>query len=157
MGGWWRERRRHRMSRRRSAERKRCSRSRFFLKGVIQAVLLFGSETWILNPCMERALGSLQHRVAQQINGRKPRMREEGGWEYPPLTSAMEEAGFEEIRVYIKNRQNTVAKYISTRKILYLCDQSVRRPGAWVSWRWWEKEGIKLWGVRERATAASDE
>ena len=59
-------------------------------------------------------------------------------WEYPPLAAAMEEAVFEEIGVYIKRRQNTVAQYIATRPILDLCERSVQRPGAWVSWRWWE-------------------
>ena len=50
---------------------------------------------------MERDLGSFQHRVAQQITGRQPRRREEGGWDYPPLAIAMYDAGFEEIGVYI--------------------------------------------------------
>ena len=38
--------------------------SGLFLKAVVQAVLLFGLETWVLTPRMERALGSFQHRVA---------------------------------------------------------------------------------------------
>ena len=35
-----------------------------FYKAVAQAVLLFGAETWVLTPRMERALDSFQHRVA---------------------------------------------------------------------------------------------
>ena len=42
----------------------------------------------------------------------------------------MEEAGFEEIGVYIKNEQNIVAQYIAMRPILDLCERSVQRPGA---------------------------
>ena len=61
----------------------------------------------------------------------------------------MEEAVFKDIGVYILKRQNTVAKYIATQTILDLCEQSVRRPGAWVSWRWWEQEGIDISGARE--------
>ena len=34
-----------------------------FSKAVIQAVLLFGAETWVLTPRMERSLSSFQHRV----------------------------------------------------------------------------------------------
>ena len=45
----------------------------------------------------------------------------------------MEEAGFEEIRTYVTRTQNTVAQYIATRRILDLCEQSARRPGACVS------------------------
>ena len=41
--------------------------SGMLFKVVVQAVLLFGSETWVMTPCMERALGSFQHRVAQRI------------------------------------------------------------------------------------------
>ena len=47
---------------------------------------------------------------------------------------AIEEAGFEEIGVYIQKRQNMVAQYIATRPILNLCEQSVWRPGTWNSW-----------------------
>ena len=35
-----------------------------FYKAVVQAVLLFGAEMWILTPRMERALDRFQHRVA---------------------------------------------------------------------------------------------
>ena len=66
----------------------------------------------------------------------------------------MEEAGFKEIRVYIQKMNNTVAQYIATRPILDLCERSVRRPGAWVSWRWWEQEGLNLEGAMEWAAAA---
>ena len=37
--------------------------SGYFYKVVAQAVLLFGEETWVINPRMERALDSFQHRV----------------------------------------------------------------------------------------------
>ena len=33
--------------------------SGMFLKAVVQAVLLFGSETWVITPCMGRALGGV--------------------------------------------------------------------------------------------------
>ena len=35
-----------------------------FYKAVAQAVLLFGVETWVLSPRMERALDIFQHRIA---------------------------------------------------------------------------------------------
>ena len=37
---------------------------RVVFKAVIQAVLFLGSEMWVLTPCMERYLGSFQHRFA---------------------------------------------------------------------------------------------
>ena len=35
-----------------------------FFKAVAQAVFLFGAETWILTPRMERDLDSFQHKIA---------------------------------------------------------------------------------------------
>ena len=46
-----------------------------FYKAVLQAVLLFGEETWVLAPRMDRALDRFQHRSAQRITGRHPRRR----------------------------------------------------------------------------------
>ena len=56
----------------------------------------------------------------------------------------MVESGFEGIGTYITRRQNTVAQYIATQPILDLCERSARRPGARVSWRWWEQDGLYL-------------
>ena len=44
-----------------------------FFKAVVQAVLIFGAETGVLTPRMERALISFNHRVAQRITGRHTR------------------------------------------------------------------------------------
>ena len=44
-----------------------------FFKAVVQAVLLFGEETWVLNPRIERALESFIHGDARRIMGKQPR------------------------------------------------------------------------------------
>ena len=46
-----------------------------FLKVVSQAVLLFGEDTWVLTPRMERSLDIFQNRVARRITRRNPRRR----------------------------------------------------------------------------------
>ena len=104
--------------------------SGMFFNAVVQAVLLFGLETWVLTPHMIWDLGGFQNRFAWRITGRQPRRRGDGGWEYQPLTSAMEEVGFKEIRFYIQKNQNRFARYIATRPILELCERSVQIPGA---------------------------
>ena len=120
-----------------------------------QAVLLFGADTWVLTPRMERALDSFQHRVAQRLTGRQPRRQGGGSWAYPPLEETMGEAGFEGIRKSITMRQNTFAQYIATRPILDLCERSTWRPGARVSRRWWEQARIYLEGAKKRVTEAA--
>ena len=44
-----------------------------FFKAVVQAVLLFGAETWVLTPRIERALESFMHGAARRITGKNPR------------------------------------------------------------------------------------
>ena len=52
--------------------------------------------------------------------------------------TAREEAVFEEIWDYILNRQNMVTQYIAAQPIMELYEKTVRRPVAWVGWRWLE-------------------
>ena len=110
---------------------------RAFYIAVAQAVLLFGSETWVLTSRMEKSLGSLQSRVARKITGRHLRQRKDRSCIYPPLAGIMKETGMVGIKISILRRQNTVAQFIATRPILDLCKQSTWRPGAQVYWRWW--------------------
>ena len=46
--------------------------SRTFYIAVTQAVLLFGSETWVLTARMEEALDTFQYRFARKLTGRQP-------------------------------------------------------------------------------------
>ena len=41
-----------------------------FFKSVVQAVLLFKAETWVLTPRIERVLESFIHRAAKRITGK---------------------------------------------------------------------------------------
>ena len=67
----------------------------------------------------------------------------------------MAEAGFEENGVYVTRRKNTAAQYITTRPIMDLCEQSVRKPRSWVSWRWWDQEVIYIERANKRVAAES--
>ena len=69
-----------------------------FFKAVVQQVLLFGAETCVLTPRIERELESFMHGAARRITGRQPRRGWDGKWYYPSLAGAMTEAGFTEIR-----------------------------------------------------------
>ena len=69
----------------------------------------------------------------------------------------MVEAGFEGIGKYITRRQNTFAHYIDTRPIMDRCERSAWRPGARVSWRWWEQDGLDLEGAKKRVAAADSD
>ena len=52
-----------------------------FLKAVVQAVLLFRLEMWVMNYSIEWVLGRFQNRVTRRINGRKPKCQADRCWE----------------------------------------------------------------------------
>ena len=80
-----------------------------FFKAVVQQVLLFGAETWVVSPMMERALSAFLHGAARRLTGRQPRRGRYGKWHYPSLEGGMKEAGLTDILNSIQRRQNTVA------------------------------------------------
>ena len=67
---------------------------REFFKAVVQQVLLFGAETWVLTPIIERELELFMHGAARRITGRQTRRGSDGKWFYPSL-----EGGHEGIRI----------------------------------------------------------
>ena len=56
-----------------------------FFKAVVQAVILFGAETWVLTSRIERDLESFLNGAARRITGKQPRRGGGGQWTYPPL------------------------------------------------------------------------
>ena len=111
--------------------------SRTFYIALSQQVLLFRAETWVLTNKMESSLDAFQGMVPRKLMGIQPRCGRYGGGYYPSLVGAMKEVAIVRIRTSILWRQNMVAQFIATRTILDLCEKALRRPGTWVSRRWW--------------------
>ena len=93
----------------------------FFFKAVVQAVLLFGLETWLFTPRMGKSTGGIQAQVARRLMGRLPQRTSNGKLTYTSSATAREEAGFLTIEEYIRRRQNTVAQYIAMQSLLDQC------------------------------------
>ena len=113
-----------------------------FYKGVAQSVLLYGCETWVISPAVQRALSGFHHRVARRLSGRTPRyLRQEDRWVYPPIAEALEVAGMFTMEHYVSIRQNTLVNNITTRPILELCREAERRTGSPSRLYWWTQPG----------------
>ena len=111
---------------------------------VVQAVLFYGSEMWVLIPRICRFMGIFRHRVARRLMGKLLRRGRDGGWMYPPLAEAIVEAGLPEVETYVSHQYNTVSQFISTRPIMDPCLAAKKRPGSRVAKRWWEQDGFYL-------------
>ena len=60
-----------------------------FFTALVQRVLMFGAETWVVTPRMERVLNSFLHGASRRITGRQPRRGWDRKWFYPSLEGAM--------------------------------------------------------------------
>ena len=52
---------------------------------VVQAVLLYVLEMWVVTPRIAKVLGGFHHRVACRLIGRQTCRGRDGRWVYPPL------------------------------------------------------------------------
>ena len=89
---------------------------------IVQAVLIFVSGS----------LGGFHHRVERYIMGKQPWKLANGRWYYLPLEEATRVAGLEEMDTYTYRSHNTVAQFIETRNLFYLCIEEEWRPGSQV-------------------------
>ena len=53
--------------------------------GVVQSVMMYGSETWVMTQLNSRVLGGFRHRVARRLTGSQPCQGRGGVWTYPLL------------------------------------------------------------------------
>ena len=67
----------------REGENKRVSGN--FFKAVVQQVLLFGADMWVVRPIMDWAMDAFMHGSARRIKGRQPRIGWYRKWFYPSL------------------------------------------------------------------------
>ena len=108
-----------------------------FYKAVVQAVLLYGCESWTLTTPMIKTLEAFHHRVARRISKMTPTRHPDGTWTYPPLQDALEAAGLFPLREYIHRRVNTIRRYIEERPIYQLCLISSAAARDDRCLRWW--------------------
>ena len=109
---------------------------------VVQSVIIYGSETWVIKTRIERVLGGFHHRVTRRLMGRQPWRIWNIVWVYPPLEDAIAEAGFQEVDTYAYRSHKTAAQFIATRPIMDLCLVAERRPGSRVTKRQWEQDTL---------------
>ena len=98
------------------------SRARgYFYKAIIQAVLLYGSESWTLSERTLKLFRSFHSRVARYLTGRHIRQLEDGTWHCPPTADTLHQAGLKTIDEYIQRRRDTVRSFVRPRPLYQAC------------------------------------
>ena len=112
-----------------------------FYKAIVQTVLLYGCETWVITSPIMKILDSFHHKVARRISNKQPHIVN-GTWQYPPLGEALDIAGLYSMTTYVRRRQATIIQYIATRPVYTLCQlqhppPQARDPTTSRLFRWW--------------------
>ena len=132
--------------------------SGMFFEAVVQAVLLFGSETWNITPSSMKCLEGFQLRCAYRMAKANKPSRDplDDTWAYPRTEDVLEECGLHSIAHYIEVRRQTVARYIVDRPIFTFCMEQGRRRGTSACRQWWWEQPMDLDLARDEAAASSD-
>ena len=107
---------------------------------VVQAVLLFGAETWVLLEAMSRKLKGVRMGLLRQITGKREVRRKDRTWRQVAAENVLKKTGIQSLGAYIDRRQKTVAKWVALRPILEVCNRETgyegrgRRRETW----WWK-------------------
>ena len=105
----------------------------------MQAVLLFGSETWCLSPANLRILEGFHVGVAQRITGMMPKKKSGGSWEYPDSAEVLKAACLHTVSDYIQVRRHIVMKFMSERPIFQFCREAKRQRSSRSHIYWWNQ------------------
>ena len=115
-----------------------------FYKAIVQSVLLYGSETWVLSPAVLARLEGFHTRAAYRMAKENvPRRGINQQWAYPPTDKVLEKCGMHTIQHYIDVRRETIAKYVVGRSIHAECLGADRKRGS-VPRRWWWEQKMCL-------------
>ena len=87
-----------------------------FYMAVVQAVLLYGAESWTITERNWKRLESFQNRAVRYMTGKHIRKNGDGSWSYPNHYLLEKECGLFPIRTYIKRRRGTLRKYLEDNR-----------------------------------------
>jgi hypothetical protein len=108
-----------------------------FYKVIVQTVLLYGCESWVVTPRMMKILTGFHHRVVRKITGKTAKL-ENGVWVHPPIADALKKAKMEPMEEYVRARQARMIQWLALRPILPLIEGQAESR----SIRWWAQPTV---------------
>jgi hypothetical protein len=111
-----------------------------FYLAVVQAILLYGSKTWVISLQIMARLEGFHIRAAWRMaQTHKPWWGLWKEWIYPKSEDVLRECGMKSIAEYIQIRRQRIAVYNATRPFLQECRQGEQQRGAVPHRCWWEQ------------------
>ena len=93
----------------------------YFYKAIVQSILLYGAETWVISEKNMRKLRSFHRRCARFIVNRHITCKSDGTWTYPHSETVLEDAGLLKIEEYIQKRRDTIFDFVRNRQVYQKC------------------------------------
>ena len=124
-----------------------------FYKAIIQSVLLYGSESWVISNHSMKTLRSFHRRCARYITGKHIWKDENENWHYPNSNEVLKMAGLLPIEEYIAQRKIAVMKYVINRPIFQKCLSSKPIAGNVNQQIWWTNQEMTPRCPLEQGTA----
>ena len=75
-----------------------------FYKAIMQAILLYASETWSLSPSSQKRLEGINIRAAWRMSGLRPEKKPDWSWTYPRSADVLKAVGLQTIAHYMDMR-----------------------------------------------------
>ena len=111
-----------------------------FYRGIVMAVLLYGSETWCLPEAELKALEGFHVAAARILTGMRPKQGRNGSWKYPASAEVLKKARLHTISAYIGQRRTQIARKVVGRPVMGECKEAGRRRGTPLRQYWWEQD-----------------
>ena len=115
--------------------------AKFYLT-IVQAVLLYGADSWVIKKRDYDALRSFHRRAARYMTGQHIRKLDGNKWEYPNHEELLKICGLLEIDTYIARQRGTLRKYLKETKpdLLKEVEQTPRHPRDVHRIMWWNQQ-----------------
>ena len=127
----------------------RCM-AKFYIT-IVQAVLLYGADSWVINRRDMNRLQSFHNRAARYLTNEHIRKGEGDTWKYPDHKKLLKKCRLLPIEKYIERRRGTLRTYLEeNRKELMDETKDVRKHCKDVhKILWWEQEWTTKKGLGE--------
>ena len=114
-----------------------------FYKVIIQSVLLYGSESWVISNIMRKRLNSFHNRCTRYITGRHITMKNDI-WEYPDTKKTLDLADLLKLEDYIEKRKNTIFGFAENLQLYKECELSSKINRGENNLVWWPENCIRF-------------
>ena len=110
-----------------------------FYTATVQAVLLFGSETWKLYPLSLKSLEGFHIWAARRMAGKMPTRNPDEKWTCPSSRDVLKAVGLRTIGHYIGINWEAIPCFIVDRLLFALCQNGERKRGSVCRTFWWKQ------------------